>query len=597
MITTFESLLNLRKILTINLKIKLFFLIFLLIFVALLEMLVLALIPIYVALLINSEKNLEIININVTDLVSNIFPGNIIIGFSIIVICAFCFKLATVLFSNYYELKLFKTIRLNFSKRLFSNYLEKSYSYFVNINTSELSRNIIREVHEAVSFLQSCITIIRETFILLVILFLLILYDPIVSSISFATLIIFTLLFFLNTDKILKGVANKRISASKEIFETISETFVGIRDVKMFAKEKFFSNNFNTLNNIYESNLLIRDIILKLPRIFFEFLGILILVSMTLLFFYLNKNSNDILPMLALMTVCILRLLPSVSSLNNGLTYMASHKVSFDILAKEFLSKEREYKKNMNIFAHKHKNIKLNEQTSIQISNLDYSYETKETKALDDISLSVNKGEMIGIIGKSGSGKTTLINIILGLLHPKNGAIYINGLSQSKEKTSISYVPQDIFLLDDTLRRNIAFGEEEEEINNDKVIKCIDDAKLTKLINKSDKGINMIVGERGTKLSGGERQRLGIARALYKDPTILVLDEATSSLDYETENEIVNSIVNIKGKQTIIIVAHRLSTVQICNRVLLIENGKIKDAGDLSKLLKKYPDIKGNGII
>ena len=139
--------------------------------------------------------------------------------------------------------------------------------------------------------------------------------------------------------------------------------------------------------------------------------------------------------------------------------------------------------------------------------------------------------------------------------------------------------------------------EEEEEINNDKVIKCIDKVKLTKLINKSGKSINMIVGERGTKLSGGERQRLGIARALYKDPVILVLDEATSSLDYETENEIVNSIVNIKGKQTIIIVAHRLSTVQICDRVLLMENGKIKDVGDLSKLLKKYPDIKGEGII
>ena len=174
---------------------------------------------------------------------------------------------------------------------------------------------------------------------------------------------------------------------------------------------------------------------------------------------------------------------------------------------------------------------------------------------------------------------------------------WINESNQSKKKTSISYVPQDIFLLDDTLRRNIAFGEEEEEINNDKVIKCIDEAKLTKLINKSDKGINMIVGERGTKLSGGERQRLGIARALYKDPSILILDEATSSLDYETENEIVNSILNIKGKQTIIIVAHRLSTVQICNRVLLMENGKIKDVGPLSKLLKKYPDIKGDGII
>ena len=597
MTTISETLLNLRKILAIDLKIKLFFLIFVLIFVALIEMLVLALIPLYVALLINPKKDLEIININVSDLILNVYPGSIIIGFSIIVICAFSFKLATVLFSNYYELKLFKTIRLNFSKRLFSNYLEKSYSYFVNINTSELTRNIIREVYEAVGFLQSCITIIRESFILLVILVLLILYDPIVSSISFATLIIFALLFFLNTDKILKRVADKRIFASKEIIETISETFVGIRDVKMFAKEKFFSNNFNKQNNIYETNLMFRDLIAKLPRIFFEFLGILILVSMTLLFFYLNKNSNDILPMLALMTVCILRLLPSFSSLNSGLTYMSSHKISFDLLAKEFVSKGLEDKKDVNIFAHKHKNIKLSEQTSIQISKLDYSYDLKDTKALDNISLSVNKGEMIGVIGKSGSGKTTLVNIILGLLHPKNGVICINGSNQSKEKTSISYVPQDIFLLDDTLRRNIAFGEEEEEINNDKVIKCIDDAKLTKLINKSDKGINMIVGERGAKLSGGERQRLGIARALYKDPTILVLDEATSSLDYETENEIVNSILNIKGKQTIIIVAHRLSTVQICNRVLLMENGKIKDVGDLNKLLKKYPEINSSAII
>ena len=242
MTITSETLLNLRKILAIDLKIKLFFLIFLLIFVALLEMLVLALIPIYVALLINSEKDLEIININVTDLVSNIFPENIIIGFSIIVICAFSFKLATVLFSNYYELKLFKTIRLNFNKRLFSNYLEKSYSYFVNINTSELSRNILREVHEAVGFLQSCITILREFFILLVILLLLILYDPIASFISFATLIIFALFFYLNTDKILKKVSKKRIFASKEIFEIISETFGGIRDVKMFEKEDFFLN-------------------------------------------------------------------------------------------------------------------------------------------------------------------------------------------------------------------------------------------------------------------------------------------------------------------------------------------------------------------
>ena len=206
MIIDSETLLNLKKVLTLNLKVRLFFLIFHLIFVALLEMLVLLLIPLYVALLIDPKKDLEIVNINVSDLISNIYPGSIIVGFSIILICAFGFKLAIVLFSNYYELKLFKTIRLDFSKRLFSNYLEKSYSYFVNINTSELSRNIIKEVREAVSFLSSCITIIREFFILLVILVLLILYDPVASFISFIALLVIALLFYLSTDKILKKI-------------------------------------------------------------------------------------------------------------------------------------------------------------------------------------------------------------------------------------------------------------------------------------------------------------------------------------------------------------------------------------------------------
>ena len=204
MIIATEFLLNLKRILTIELKIKLFFLIFLLIFSALVEMLVLALIPLYIALLINPKKDLEIININVNDLISNIYPNDIIVGFSIILICAFAFKSAFVLFSTYFELTWLKTIRLSLSKKLFSIYLQKSYSYFANINTSELSRNIIKEVEEAIGFLHSCITILREFFILSVILVLLILYDPITSSISFVTLVIFALLFYLNTDKTLK---------------------------------------------------------------------------------------------------------------------------------------------------------------------------------------------------------------------------------------------------------------------------------------------------------------------------------------------------------------------------------------------------------
>ena len=201
---------------------------------------------------------------------------------------------------------------------------------------------------------------------------------------------------------------------------------------------------------------------------------------------------------------------------------------------------------------------------------------------------------MTGIIGKSGAGKSTLINIILGLLSPKSGEIAIKSSEQNTTKNSkkISYVPQDIFLSDDTLKNNIAFGCKEIEIDDDRVNKCIKEAGLSSFLSQNKKeGLDMMIGEKGIKLSGGERQRVGIARALYIQPEILILDEATSSLDNETEKDVMRTILELKSKCSIIIIAHRLSTIENCDNVYFLENGTIKDQGKLNDLLKKYQKL------
>tara|TARA_Y100000031_G_scaffold31374_1_gene34945 strand:- start:1172 stop:1780 length:609 start_codon:yes stop_codon:yes gene_type:complete len=196
---------------------------------------------------------------------------------------------------------------------------------------------------------------------------------------------------------------------------------------------------------------------------------------------------------------------------------------------------------------------------------------------------------MVGIIGKSGAGKSTLINLILGLLSPSNGVINFDK-KEFKQENIFSYVPQEIFLLDDTLRKNIAFGDCDKEIRDENVYDAIKLSGLSSFVEKNKKGLELIVGERGIRLSGGEKQRVGIARALYKKPDILILDEATSSLDYVTEKDIISSIDKLKKQITIVIVSHRLSTIENCDKVFLISNGKTKDSGKLDYLRSKYPE-------
>ena len=560
-------------------------------------------IPIFISMLLSPPETKEFFGININNFIQYFDPfENIIVSFSLFIILIYLLKSIFLLFSYLFELRILRNIRVILSERLLKIYMFKPYTFFVNKNSSELSKNVIQEADNAVSFLNAIINLSREFSILLIVFSLLIFFDPLISIGAFILLSFFGLLFFSSTNQYIKVTAETRFKAMGEVYKSLFLSFGAIKDVKIYKKENFFIKQFKKAKKIYEQSVLRKQLITKLPKIIFEFTGVALIISVTLFFIYIDRDVSELLPVLALIAVSTIRLMPSFSSISQSLSLIRYLKNSFDLLEEEIMEdNENTIANNSNKNGEKLKKI-VETNKAIKIQNLNFAYPgDKNGMSIKNISLDITRGEMIGIIGKSGAGKSTLANIILKLLSPSSGEIDIYNtnfnLSSKKNnyKQTIAYIPQDIFLMDDTLRRNIAFGEYDEDIVNEKVLTSLKDAELMNFVRQNSQGLDLIVGERGIKLSGGEKQRIGIARALYRDPEILVMDEATSSLDTFTEQQIMNSINKLKKKHTIVMIAHRLSTVINCDKIYLIENGEIKDSGKLNELLKRHPYLDSYG--
>ena len=331
--------------------------------------------------------------------------------------------------------------------------------------------------------------------------------------------------------------------------------------------------------------LLKRDFYIKLPKIVFEFLAVSLIVFLIITFTLLNKNTGELFTLLSLMAVAVVRLLPSFNQLSISFALFGSYKKSFEIISQDIESYFSRIKIKQNLNSLEKVKQSNNNLIDIKIDNVSFNYDENKNPVLKGISLEIKRGEMIGLVGKSGAGKSTLINLILSLLEPKKGKIIF------PNQKKCGFVPQDIFLLDTSLRNNIALGQKEEDINEKKLKDVIHKSELTNFVKKHNKGFDLILGERGIRISGGEKQRIGLARTLYSDKKILILDEATSSLDNYTEKLIMDSIINLKKDLTIIIVAHRLTTLRHCDRVIYLEEGYIKDQGKLEYLLQKFPNL------
>ncbi len=577
---------KIKLVLPGNLKRKLFYLYLALVISASLEMLSLGSIPIFISFLINPNKTLNIFGADIGLSIKGFFPeSEIYIILPLIIILIFLIKSLYMFLVLYMEQNIIKNIKLYFVDNIFQIYLKKPYSFFLEKNSAELMRNIVTESQTATSLIANVLQFSRELSVLLVITILLILYEPVITVFSISSLLAIGFLFYKFFNSYLKDMGRIRLKFLKQVMTNVNTMVGAVKDIKIYSKEKFFLENFKRSTNSYEQVLFKLGLIQKSPRIIFEFVSVLILFLVFYIFMAFNRDVLSILPVIGLLTISIVRLMPAFSIMSSNLYFIRYVKESFDNVSNEIIKFKETINKDKQII----RNYSDLNNNLIKISNLKFFYKSNQNIApIENVNLQIKKGEMVGIIGKSGAGKSTLINLILGLLSPSSGVINFDRQEFNKENI-FSYVPQEIFLLDDTLRKNIAFGEYDKNINDKDVHEAISSAGLNTFVGKNNKGLDIIVGERGIRLSGGEKQRVGIARALYKKPNILILDEATSSLDTVTENSIIQSIDKLKQRLTIIMVSHRLSTIQNCDKVFLISNGKIKDSGTLDYLRNKYP--------
>ncbi len=351
---------------------------------------------------------------------------------------------------------------------------------------------------------------------------------------------------------------------------------------------------FLIVNEKRLKNEVLNGFLQMIPRLFLEVLAVLSL-SLTILFFYIEGNSiKSILPTITLMTVIIIRMLPVFVNLNAGFNNLKYFRSGFDALKNEYinLDKNNQTYQNEENYFDKNKFAEINK---ININNVNFRYSKNEEKILKNISIQVNKGEFIGIIGKSGAGKSTLIDIILGLLKPEEGKILVNekniDLNYKEWQKNIGYVPQDVYLLDDTIKRNIALGKEDKEIDEKKLYSAVELSQLKEFVEDLPDKSNTIMGDRGARISGGQKQRIGIARALYNNSEIIIFDEATSALDIETEKKIIDDIYKLKKNRIIIFITHRTSSLRNCDKIFVISNGKLVDEGAYHDVLSRNQNL------
>ena len=377
--------------------------------------------------------------------------------------------------------------------------------------------------------------------------------------------------------------------ARADNLKVIHQSFDIIKDAKILKKEKFFINIFNDQLNLMAKQKIISSIINMIPR---PFLEIFILIVITMIIFYSTFFSNSLdtaLPFIAFLAVSSIRLIPAFKSISNSLSGINFNKISVDVVINE-LNEIENNKKLFDNHETQNKNFINKNFEILEIDSLSFSYDNK-TKVLKNINFKVHKGEKIGIVGQSGSGKSTLINIILGLLKPTDGNILLDkkNIFQSLNEwyNILGYIPQDIYLLNDTIKNNIALGIEENNIQTRLIKKALLMSNAAKFIEKLPDKIETNVGNRGISFSGGQRQRIGIARAFYRDSKILILDEATNSLDQENEREIIKQILSLKDI-TVFIIAHNLNALRNCDKIIYLDQGNLVDFDSFEKIVNKY---------
>ena len=567
-------------------KLKLPALLFIFLGVSLLDLAGLGLIAPYIALVMQPD---QIIDGRIGTLLNmlNWNPNSetLLLWLSVLLVSIFIGKAIAALGINNVIIRFAQNQQTRLRSRLMHSYQHLPYSIYLKRNSAEYINSVQTLTGSFQSVLQQLLRIASDGIVALVILSLLIWENALALSLM-VLLVGSNLLLY---DRIfrnrMRDYGRRQNLAAREMIQGIQEGLEGLKEIRILGCESHFFQKFRHGAEGWSINQRRYQLIQQAPRYLLEAVLVLFVVLLVFLTMLFETSIEVLVGTLGLFGIAAIRILPMATIFASALTTLRFNRDAISILYADLKDLMKIQKWNDKTGKSRKPFI------SLKLHNVQYSYPNSKLPALQGLSLEICAGESIGLIGSSGSGKTTLIDVLLGLLEPQSGTMELNGQplieNLSEWRSQVAYLPQQVFLIDNTLRCNVALGEEEMEINESRLREALSHARLIELVEQLPEGVNTILGERGVRISGGQRQRVALARAFYHGRSVLVLDEATSALDNETEREIIDEIQRLKGQKTMIVIAHRLTTVQHCDRIYRLEQGKIVVEGKPEHVLDK----------
>ena len=484
---------------------------------------------------------------------------------------AYLIKMIFLILLSWYQTGFINKVRASVSLRLFSSYMNEDWTFHTHQNSAKSINILSNETSQfAASHLTSLLNIISELMVVFLICGLLFFLEPQSTTLLLFILSVSVSGFYLAIRNRTKKWGSERQLAESKRIQSLQQGFGGAKEIKLLGRELEFTELYSTFNTRVANVVRLQAFTVSLPRLFIEFLTILVLGLTVISLSFQDRDQLEIITVLGLFAAASLRLMPSINRIIASQQALRFSNAVLSILKEEFASVKEPSVESFDKFLFS---------KSISVKSVDYAYSDSSQLVIKGLSMDIPKGSSVGIVGESGSGKSTLMDMMMGLIHPTKGQILVDDIDIFTDvrgwHKQIGYVPQTIYLSDDTLRRNIAFGLPDSDIDDHQVYDALEKSQLAEFVNNLDQGLDTVFGERGVRLSGGQRQRIGIARALYHNPSVLFLDEASSALDLETEAEVMKAVNSMMGEKTIIIIAHRLSTIKNCDLVYDVESGNI----------------------
>lgn len=494
-----------------------------------------------------------------------------------LIIFVYIFKNAFLVWQKSYIYKYSYNLQRKVSERLLSAFMHMPYAFFLNVNIAELQRTLLIDTDYFSKAVIHTLELLSEVFVCVTLCVYLFTVSHSISLIVILILLIFMSIFIKVSKMITRSISRRSQIYSTTIQKDINQTFGGVKEIKVLGREQTFIDDYSQVLVGYTKMQRIMRLLGIVPKYVIEAGSMTgMLLAIILKMYFGRSDFQAFIPQLGVFAVAAFRLMPSVGRINEHYNAIIAAGPSVDVIYRYVREVETlEFGKVDG--AAQDQNWQLQE--GLHIRHVSYSYPNTTVNVIDDVTFDIPKGKTIAFIGSSGAGKSTMVDLILGVLVPQRGVINADNLNINKNlrtwQQEVGYIPQTIYLSDDTIRNNIAFGIPAEDINEEAAQLAAERAQLTDFIESLPDGLDTVVGDRGVRLSGGQRQRIGIARALYHDPEVLFLDEATSALDNETETAVMEAIDGLHGQKTMIIIAHRLTTIRNADQIYEVADGKV----------------------